>query len=117
LGAFLHHVVLPSENAVREIVLAPRRKVYRAGLPRWVKNGHDAFEMGSLFYPREQTSVSYAADCDVIVCHGGAKLTDKHLASIVHCIDGEIIEWLKRRRERRRRDRHGRTIAEATELR
>src|ERR1700694_1643455 len=38
LGAFLHHVVLPSENAVREIVLAPRRKVYRAGLPRWV--GH-----------------------------------------------------------------------------
>ncbi len=37
LGAFLHHVVLPSENAVREIVLAPRRKVYRAGLPRWVK--------------------------------------------------------------------------------
>src|ERR1700686_4431942 len=28
--------------------------------------------MGLLFCPREQTSVSYAADCDVIVCYGGA---------------------------------------------
>jgi hypothetical protein len=33
--------------------------------------------------------------CDVIVCYGGAKLTDKHLASIIHCIDDEIIGWLK----------------------
>jgi hypothetical protein len=30
--------------------------------------------------PRKQTSVGYAADCDVIVCYGGAKLTDKQLA-------------------------------------
>src|SRR6202023_2324214 len=32
------------------------------------KNGPDALEMGCLFYPRKQTSVSYAADCNVIVC-------------------------------------------------
>jgi hypothetical protein len=53
------------------------------------KNGPDALEMGRLYalemgrlcYPRKQTSVSYAADCDVIVCYGGAKFADKHLAS------------------------------------
>jgi hypothetical protein len=33
--------------------------------------------------------------------YGGAKLTDKHLASTVHCIDDEIIGWLKRREQRR----------------
>jgi hypothetical protein len=33
-----------------------------------------------------------------------AKLTDKHLASTVHCVDDEIIGWLKRR-EQHRRDR------------
>jgi len=44
-----------------------------------------------LYYPRQQTSVSYAADCDVIVCYGGAKFADKHLAATVHCVDGEII--------------------------
>jgi hypothetical protein len=44
-------------------------------------------------------------DCDVIACHGGAKPQDKHLASIVHCVDDEIIEWLARRERRRRR--HG----------
>jgi hypothetical protein len=38
--------------------------------------------MGCLFYPRKQTSVSYAADCDVIACYDGAKLTDKHLAAV-----------------------------------
>jgi hypothetical protein len=43
------------------------------------------------FIPRKQTSVSYAADCDVIRCYGGAKLTDKHLAATVHCVDDEII--------------------------
>jgi hypothetical protein len=47
--------------------------------------------MGCLFYPRKQTSVSYAAD-DVIVCYGGATIYDKHLASTVHCVDDEIIE-------------------------
>ena len=30
-----------------------------------VKNGPDALEMGCLYYPRKQTSVGYAADCDV----------------------------------------------------
>jgi hypothetical protein len=44
-----------------------------------VKNGPDALEVGCLYYPRKQTSVSHAADCDVVVCYGGAKLTDKHL--------------------------------------
>jgi hypothetical protein len=38
------------------------------------KNGPDALETGCLYYPRKQTSISYAADCDVIVCYGGAKL-------------------------------------------
>jgi hypothetical protein len=58
--------------------------------------------MGCLCYPRKQTSVSYAADCDVIVCYGNAKPTDTHLASKIRCIDGEIIEWLERRERRRR---------------
>jgi hypothetical protein len=44
-----------------------------------------------LYHPRKQRSVSYAADCDVIVCYGAAKLADKHLASKVHCVDDEII--------------------------
>ena len=28
---------------------------------------------------------------EIIVCYGGAKPTDKHLASTVHCVDDEII--------------------------
>jgi hypothetical protein len=59
--------------------------------------------MGCLYYLRKQASVSYAADCDVIVCYGGAKPTDTHLASVIHCIDDEIIGWLRRREQRRRR--------------
>jgi hypothetical protein len=43
--------------------------------------------MGCLFYPRKQTSVSYAADRDGIACYGRAKPTDKHLASKIHCVD------------------------------
>jgi hypothetical protein len=39
---------------------------------------------------RKQTSASYAADCDVIACYGGAKPTDKHLASKIHCVDDQI---------------------------
>jgi hypothetical protein len=41
------------------------------------------------------------ADCHVIVCYGRAKLVDKHLAATVHCVDDEIIGWLKRREQRR----------------
>jgi hypothetical protein len=52
--------------------------------------------MRCLHYTRKQTSVSYAADYDVIVCYGGAKPADKHLVSKIHCVDDEIIEWLKR---------------------
>jgi hypothetical protein len=55
------------------------------------KNGPDALETGCLLYPRKQTSISYAADCDVIVCYGGAKLFDKRLSSKVHRVDDEII--------------------------
>jgi hypothetical protein len=40
-------------------------------------------------------------DCDGIVCYGGAKLTDTHLACIIHCVNDEIIEWLKAREQRR----------------
>jgi hypothetical protein len=41
----------------------------KAGPYRWVKSGPDALEVGCLHYPRRQTSVSYAADADVIVCY------------------------------------------------
>jgi hypothetical protein len=64
--------------------------------------------------PREQTSVSYAADCDFIVCYGGAKLDDKHLASTIHCIDGEVIEWLKRRERRIPQSARSKSIASAS---
>jgi hypothetical protein len=43
--------------------------------------------MGCLYYPRKQTSVSYAADCDAIICYGAAT------------VYAEIIEWLKRREQ------------------
>jgi hypothetical protein len=45
------------------------------------------------------------ADSDIVICYGGAKPTDTHLASKVVAIDEEIIEWLERR-ERRRKMRH-----------
>ena len=37
------------------------------------------------------------AYCDLIVCYGGAKLTHKHLASKIHCVDNEIIAplWIE----------------------
>jgi hypothetical protein len=42
------------------------------------------------------------ADCDFIVFYGGAKLTDRHLACIIHCVNEEVIEWLERREQRKR---------------
>ena len=51
---------------------------------------------------RKQTSVSYAADANVIVCYSNAKLTDTHLASEIHCVNNEIFGWLERREQRRR---------------
>jgi hypothetical protein len=72
--------------------------------PAGLKNfAHELEGTFSTISPREQTSVSYAADCDVIVCYGGATIYDKHLASTVHCVDDEIIKWLKRRGQRRPR--------------
>jgi hypothetical protein len=48
----------------------------------------------------------YAADCDLIVCYDGAQLTDKHLASkMIHCVDDEIIGWLREGREQRSEQR------------
>jgi hypothetical protein len=51
-------------------------------------------------------------DCEVIICSGNAKLTDSHLASIVHCVDDEIVEFLDRR-ERRKLDRLARNSRSA----
>jgi hypothetical protein len=48
------------------------------------------------------------ADCDTIVCYGNAKPTDTHTASVIHCIDGEIIGWLERQERRRRATRKSR---------
>jgi hypothetical protein len=42
-------------------------------------------------------------DCDIIMCGGNAKPEDKHLAWTVHCVDEEIVGWLKRREQRRPR--------------
>jgi hypothetical protein len=36
-------------------------------------------------------------DGEIIICLGGAKLTDTHLASTIHCIDEEIFSWLEER--------------------
>jgi hypothetical protein len=44
-----------------------------------------------VFYPQRQTSASYAADCDVMVCHGNARLVDKHLSPTVQCVDGRLF--------------------------
>jgi len=38
----------------------------------WAKSGPDALEMGCLYHPRKQTSVSYAAGCIAIRRYGGA---------------------------------------------
>ena len=42
------------------------------------------------------------ANCDVVVCYGGANLFDKHLASTIYCVDDEMIGWLQRSEQRRR---------------
>ena len=41
----------------------------------------------------------------VLRAYGGAKLSNTHLLSKVHCVDEEIITWLaKRERRRSKRD-------------
>jgi hypothetical protein len=40
---------------------------------------------------------------DIIVCGGSAKPEDVHLASTIHCIDDEIISFLRRREKQRRK--------------
>jgi hypothetical protein len=64
-------------------------------------NGPDAREMGCLYYPRRQTSVSYAADCDLIVCYGGGKLTDINLASTIRAVTRGSSNGCSGREQRR----------------
>jgi hypothetical protein len=42
------------------------------------------------------------ANFDVIVCYNETGRFQKHLASTIHCIDDEIIGWLRRREKRKR---------------
>jgi hypothetical protein len=58
-------------TAARQFLALSKRSDVRFGS----KNGPDTFEMERLYNPRNQTSVSYAADCDVIVCYGAARAT------------------------------------------
>jgi hypothetical protein len=88
------------------VVNLPQKVEIRSDFRLWGQKRPDALEPGCLHYPRKQTSVSYAVDCDVIARYGGAKLTDKHLASKIHSVDDEIITWLERR-ERCNRDGKG----------
>jgi uncharacterized OsmC-like protein len=43
------------------------------------------------------SSMTDRDDDDFVLCGGGARPTDVHLASVVHCVNEEIVEWLKRR--------------------
>jgi hypothetical protein len=101
------HVPAPSAGyhvlPVRTIALIGLKPVRRHNLRlrcrRWVKNGPDALEIACLYYPRKQTSVSYAADCDVIVCYGGAKLVDKHFSSTASFFKRELSGNYSRERQ------------------
>ncbi len=43
---------------------------------------------------------------EFIICGGSPRPYDvRHLASTIHCVDGEIFEWLKRRERRRKGSR------------
>ena len=44
-------------------------------------------------------------DSIIIIACGGARPQDTHLASRIVAVDGEIIEWLRRRERRRQRRR------------
>jgi hypothetical protein len=37
------------------------------------------------------------------IAYGGAKPTDTHLVSTIHCVDDEIIKWLQQRERRKQR--------------
>jgi hypothetical protein len=57
-----------------------------------------------------------ADNVTLTVCGGNAGPDDVHLASVIHCIDDEIVEWLKLRERRlaisHRRRRFARLAAE-----
>ena len=36
------------------------------------------------------------SEIEIIFCYGGARIEDRTLASTIHCVDEEIIEWLAR---------------------
>jgi len=40
-------------------------------------------------------------DCEVIICHCGAKPNRDLNFATVHCVDDEIFEWLERRERRK----------------
>src|SRR6266481_9205361 len=55
------------------------------------KNGRDALEMGCLYYPRKQTSVSYAADCTPSPATVQRRSMTGTSPPPVHCVGDEII--------------------------
>jgi hypothetical protein len=52
-------------------------------------------QRGNVGYWVTDPDPSPFANCDAIVCYGGAGLFDKHLASTIHFVDDEIIGWLQ----------------------
>jgi hypothetical protein len=57
----------------------------------------------------EPNIVIIEGEFEMIFCGGNAKSTDTHLDSIVHCVNGEIIEWLEARERTRRCRRSNRS--------
>ena len=55
-------------------------------------------------------TITETLDGEIVICGGGAQLEDTHLASVVHCIDEEIHDWLEKRERRNERRDHDRTI-------
>jgi hypothetical protein len=47
----------------------------------------------------DQNCVVIEGEFEFVFCGGGAKPTDTHLASIVHCANAEIFQWLQQRDE------------------
>jgi hypothetical protein len=64
--------------------------------------------LGVVYYPRKQTSVSYAADCDATVCYGGPPKSPTSILprrSIV--LTTRFLNGLQRREQRRPKRRDG----------
>jgi hypothetical protein len=64
--------------------------------------------LGVVYYPRKQTSVSYAADCDETVCYSGPPKSPTSILprrSIV--LTTRFLNGLQRREQRRPKTRDG----------